>query len=95
VARPDHLFVFCYDVARNYQRSKLADLLSEHCDRVQFSVFEGRMTAHAAQRLAARAALHLGLDDSLRVYCVPEAGRALSIIHGNGTLPEADDFVLL
>jgi CRISPR-associated protein Cas2 len=95
MSRPDHLFVFAYDVERDSQRRKLADLLDDQMDRVQMSVFEGRMTRDAAQLLARRASVHLGLRDSLRVYCITEAGLQNCIVHGAGVLPEADDFVLI
>lgn len=95
MSRPDHLFVFAYDVARNGARAKLANLLSEQLDRVQKSVFEGRMTKAEAERLAKRASLHLGYADSLRVYCVTADGLPSCIVHGAGVLPEADDFVLV
>lgn len=95
MARPDHLFVFAYDVERDATRAKLARLIDDQLDRVQKSVFEGRLTVSEARRLAAEAAKLLGPDDSLRVYCVPEEGRALSIVHGAGIMAEPDDFVLL
>lgn len=95
MARPDHLWVFAYDIRRDGDRSRMAALLERHLDRVQRSVFEGRLTLAAARQLAGRAAVLLGPDDSLRCYCVPEAGRRSSIVHGVGCLPEADDFVLL
>jgi CRISPR-associated protein Cas2 len=95
MSRPDHIFVFTYDVSRNSARTKLAALLDGRMDRVQRSVFEARMTVNEARALAERAANLIGPDDSLRAYCVTEPGRNLSIVHGVGALPEADDFVLL
>ncbi|MFA7413303.1 MAG: CRISPR-associated endonuclease Cas2 [Rhizobium sp.] len=95
MARPDHLYVFTYDVSRNQVRSRLADMLLEHMTRVQGSVYEGRMTREKADRLAGRAAGLLGPDDSLRVYCLTEAGRQASFHHGGPPLGEAADFWLL
>jgi CRISPR-associated protein Cas2 len=95
MSRPDHLFVFAYDVSKDSARTKLAELLDEHMDRVQFSVFEARMTPAEARRLGKKAGMFIGPDDSLRIYCVPEAGRRLSAVIGAGVLSEADDFVLL
>lgn len=95
MSRPDHIFVFTYDVTKNSARTKLAALLDGRMDRVQRSVFEARMTIGEARKLAAAAAIYIGPDDSLRAYCVTEAGRTQSIVHGVGALPEADDFVLL
>ncbi|WP_137177013.1 CRISPR-associated endonuclease Cas2 [Roseomonas sp. AR75] len=94
MARPDHLFVFAYDVARDTSRAKLATLLDESLDRVQLSVFEGRLSLAAARRLARRAEALLGPDDSLRVYAITEAGRRASMAFGRAQLPEAHDFLL-
>lgn len=95
MARPDHLWVFAYDIRRDSDRTRLASVLEEHLDRVQRSVFEGRLTLDAARRLVDAVTPFVGPEDSLRCYCVPEAGRRISLVRGTGTLPEADDFVLL
>lgn len=95
MARPDHLYVFAYDVEKDGKRTKLAALLDEWLDRVQYSVFEGRLSLKEARSLAAQASLLLGAEDSLRVYCIPENGRALSMVYGRGHMPEAGDFLLL
>lgn len=94
MARPDHLFVFTYDIVRDHDRTRMADLLNDHLVRVQKSVFEGRMDADGARELARQAGIFLGPDDSLRVYCVPETGRRLSIVLGVGAMAEASDFWL-
>lgn len=65
MARPDHLFVICYDVSRDRDRIRLAALLERHGDRVQGSVFEGFMTRAAAEKLGQAAARFLGPDDSV------------------------------
>ncbi len=95
MARPAHLFVFAYDVSRDSVRTRLAALLEEDLDRVQMSVFEGRLTLAQARRLARQAELILGPDDSLRIYAVTEPGRRASMVVGRGSLPEAHDFILL
>lgn len=95
MARPDHLFVFCYDVSRDGIRARVANLFESNLARVQKSVFEGYMTMKEAQRLSRRAAALIGPEDSLRVYCITEDGRRKSQVHGMGTLAEANDFWLL
>lgn len=95
MARPQHLFVFAYDVARDRDRAKLAELVGKRADRVQQSVFEGRMTLPEARRLAETAAMLLGPDDSLRVYCVTEEARRVSIAIGGAPIAEAHEFWLL
>lgn len=90
MARPRHLYVFAYDIERDSARAKVADILSSKMVRVQFSVFEGRLSADEAKALAKEAALRVGPDDSLRCYCVPEGGRRQSFTHGAGA-PIAED----
>jgi len=95
MARPEHLFVFAYDIARDSPRARLAALLETCLDRVQDSVFEGRLTLAEARRLARLADPLVGPEDSLRIYAVTEAGRRASQVIGRGSLPEAHDFILL
>jgi len=93
VAEP--LFVFCYDIARDRPRRKVAELLEKHCVRVQKSVFEARLPASGAERLARRAAIELHPGDSLRVYAITADGLARSRAYGPLPLPEEQDFYLL
>lgn len=95
MARPDHLFVFAYDVEKDGARTKLAQWLEERATRVQKSVFEGRMTVVEARGVAAGARRFLGPDDRLRVYCITEEGRAQSLAIGEPPLAEPADFWLL
>lgn len=95
MARPEHLFVFAYDVEKDSARTKLATLLDERLDRVQKSVFEGRMTVAAARKLAARVGNLIGPDDSLRVYCITDAGLKGSLVKGKGQLSPPGDYWLV
>lgn len=96
MARPDHLFVFAYDIARDSDRARVAELLLEHMVRVQGSVFEGRMSQDLARHLGHRAAQYLGPEDSLRFYCVTDPGRRASASFGAGPpIAEAQEFWLL
>jgi CRISPR-associated protein Cas2 len=87
--------VFCYDVASNRARRKVAELLEERCVRVQRSVFEARMERRDFHRLARRAARELEPGDSLRVYAITERGLDQSLAFGPQPLPERQDFYLL
>lgn len=95
MARPDHLFVFAYDVAGDRARVRLADLLEAQATRVQKSVFEARLTTDEARRLTAQATTLIGVGDSLRVYCITEAGRRISSVHGPTPMSEPADYWLL
>lgn len=95
MARREMLMVFCYDVADDRARRRLADLLEEHLVRVQRSVFEARMSPAAAHRLAEHAARLLGPGDSLRLYAIGRLGRRHCRSFGPQPLPEEQDFYLL
>jgi CRISPR-associated protein Cas2 len=95
MARPSHLFIFCYDIERDSIRQRMAELLEDYLTRVQKSVFEGRLTLDELKRLRPLAAALLGPNDSLRVYCVSTSGLRLSAAYGAPPLPEAQDFYLL
>ena len=92
--RATHLYVFTYDIERDGARARVAALLEGELVRVQRSVFEGRLTAAAARRLADRAAALIGPADSLRAYAVTEEGRAASVVHGGAPLAERSAFLL-
>lgn len=89
------LMVFCYDVADNKRRRRVAKALEDAAVRVQKSVFESRMTERAAGRLAERVAAHLAPGDSLRVYAIGAHGLTRSRSYGGAPLAEAQDFYLL
>ncbi len=74
MAERELLMVFCYDVARNRTRVKIADLLGGELARVQKSVFEGRMSVSAAEALGRRAEALMDQGDSLRIYAVTAVG---------------------
>jgi CRISPR-associated endonuclease Cas2 len=95
MARPKHLYVFSYDVARDNDRARLAALLQATMTRVQKSVFEGRLTPESCRKLADKAALLLGQADSLRIYCLTEETRAMCEVFGDPPLSEAEDFWLI
>lgn len=95
MARPEHLYVFAYDIVSDRNRRRAATALEETMTRVQYSVFEGRLTRDKAQKLSDRVSRFLGPEDSLRAYCVTGAGRLASFIVGEPPIAEQGDFWLL
>ncbi len=83
------LMVFCYDTAHARQRQRVAGLLDVCAVRVQDSVFEVRLTRHAAGKLFHRLARELDDGDSLRMYAVSAVGLERSMAVGGA--PIADD----
>jgi CRISPR-associated protein Cas2 len=95
MARGEMLTVFTYDVSADRRRRRVARLLVAAATRVQYSVFEARLTRARADALAQRVAAELGPGDSLRVYVLSVDGEARTRVYGDGAPIEADaDFWL-
>ena len=90
MARGEMLTVFSYDVSENKRRRKIARLLEDAATRVQYSVFETRMTRRRAEVIAQRLAAYLGEGDSLRVYVIGHDGERRSRVYGSGAPFESD-----
>lgn len=91
MSRGEMLTVFCYDVRKDKPRRKIAALLEEAATRVQYSVFETRMTKTKADIISQRVAALLGEGDSLRVYVIGKNGEARSRVYGDGPPFENDE----
>lgn len=85
------LTVFCYDVSDDRRRHRIASLLEDSSTRVQYSVFESRMSQNRADALARRLASMLGKGDSLRVYAVGRNGERRSVVYGDAVPIERDE----
>ena len=90
MARGEMLSVFSYDVSQDKRRRKIARLPEDAATRVQYSVFEVRMTRRKADALAQRLASHLGDGDSLRMYIIGQDGERRSRVYGDGAPFESD-----
>ena len=91
----EHVFVFCYDVASDKARRRMADILEDKGTRVQKSVFEVRATLARAEALLARLSAERLTGDSVRMYCLTEEARARSRASGGAPVPEKAEFWLL
>lgn len=91
MARGEMLTVFSYDVSQDKRRRKIARLLEDAATRVQYSVFETRMTRSRAEILSQRLASLLGDGDSLRVYVIGHDGERRSRVYGDGAPFESDE----
>ncbi|MGR3271784.1 CRISPR-associated endonuclease Cas2 [Thalassococcus profundi] len=90
MARGEMLTVFAYDISKDKKRRKAAKILEAAASRVQFSVFECRMTRQRAAAVAQRVSALLDAGDSLRVYAVGADGLARSRVYGDGVPMEED-----
>jgi len=78
-------------VSENRRRRRVARLLEDAATRVQYSVFEVRMSASRAAAIGQRVAAMLGPGDSLRVYAVGADGLERSRVYGDGAPFEPED----
>lgn len=91
MARREMLTIFTYDVSDSRRRRRVARLLEDAATRVQYSVFEVRMSGTRAATVGQRVAALLGPGDSLRVYAVGADGMARSRVYGDGAPFEPED----
>ncbi len=96
MASAEMLMVFTYDVSSSKRRRKVARTLEEHATRVQYSVFEARMSRKRADAIAAHVERFLGSGDSLRVYAIGANGLKRSQVVGAGVaMDRAEGYWLL
>jgi CRISPR-associated protein Cas2 len=90
MSREMQLRVLCYDVTCDRRRRRIAKLLEAKASRVQFSVFEARLTENQTTRLSRSVEAHLAAGDSLRVYTIGRSGERHCQVYGSGVPIEAE-----
>lgn len=89
MSRDTMLRVFCYDVSSDTSRRKIARILEDCASRVQFSVFEARLSGLATRKAATEVEKYLDKGDSLRVYTIGATGERHCEVFGSGAPIEA------
>jgi CRISPR-associated protein Cas2 len=90
------LIVVSYDVSSDRRRTRLAHVLKDFGERVQYSVFECRLDAEALDKLRRKVEKLIDpLEDSVRIYrlCL-ECDRQVEI-QGMGKITEDPDVYVL
>lgn len=90
------LIVVSYDIPDDRRRTRLADMLKNFGQRVQYSVFECRLDAGDLERLNASVARMIdAAEDAVRVYrlCGECAGNV--VIQGLGKVTEDPEVYVL
>ncbi len=95
MARSILTIVMTYDISRSKTRRKVSKILEGSMVRVQKSVFEARLAAHAANRIFDIAEALLDGGDSLRMYVMSRTGLSKSRVAGGAPLPEEGSFWIL
>ena len=90
-------WLVCYDVRDDRRRRRLAKLLEQRCERVQYSVFECPLSEKVLSRLLDEKWLRvLNLkEDSLRVYPLDARAKGLVRVYGSPPPYEPPDFLIL
>nr|WP_321482176.1 CRISPR-associated endonuclease Cas2 [uncultured Cohaesibacter sp.] len=90
MSRNTPLRVLCYDISNNKKRRRVATILENKASRVQYSVFETRITAKSLAKLVSKIEPHLENGDSLRVYTIGATGERYCSVYGSGIPIEND-----
>ncbi len=82
------MYVIAYDIPNDKRRRKIAKLLEGYGQRVQFSVFEARLTPKQLQQLGDRLRRRLKLnEDHIRIYPLSRHTEGSILILGTGFPP--------
>lgn len=84
------LTVFCYDIANDKIRRRVAGILEDVAARVQYSVFECRLGRKKTEIISQRVAAELQEGDSLRVYVIGANGERRTRVFGDGAAIDKD-----
>lgn len=90
------LVTICYDVVDDNRRSRLARYLDGVADRVQQSVFEGRLDDRTLERVVRRAGRLIDPTcDSVRIYRLCETCTRQTIVVGRGGVTPRQEVIVL
>lgn len=90
-----HRWIIAYDITDHKQRRLIHNLLKDHGDRVQYSVFECELNKQQSQQLRTQLCELMADDDSIRWY--PLCQWCQSHLHwsGKGQALNTDRFYML
>ncbi|MTJ07795.1 CRISPR-associated endonuclease Cas2 [Anabaena sp. UHCC 0204] len=91
------LWLVCYDVKDDKRRTKLAKLIEQRCQRVQYSVFECPLDDKELNyQLEKRWLKVLKLsEDNLRVYPLDETAKQNTRVFGSDPPYQPPDYLIL
>ena len=88
-------WMITYDISDDRIRRRVWKILSDHGERVQFSVFECALTSGQKRRLQLRLAALIESDDSIRWYPLCTWCTKKIVIQGQGDMTVFPDYYLL
>jgi CRISPR-associated protein Cas2 len=90
-------YLVAYDIADDQRRSKVAKILEDFGDRVQYSVFEMELE-RSEQRAEMQSRLEKVIDperDSVRIYVLCQGCRAKVAILGQGEVYQDEEVYIV
>ena len=89
-------WLVCYDVRDDKRRVKLAKLMEQRCERVQYSVFECPISESTLEQLITKKWLKVldTREDSLRAYPLNQLTKAKIKVYGSPPPYETPDFLI-
>jgi CRISPR-associated protein Cas2 len=87
-------WMVAYDINDDRIRCEVSNILKDHGERVQYSVFECRLEEKQYDALRIQLAELLGRDDSLRWYPLCKWCRDKVFCQGEGKPPDDEGFVI-
>lgn len=90
-------YLVAYDIADDQRRTKVAKILEDFGDRVQYSVFEMQLE-RPEQLVAMQSRLAKAIDretDSVRIYFLCQSCRAKVVIHGQGKVYKDEEVYIV
>jgi CRISPR-associated protein Cas2 len=89
-------YSICYDASGNHRRLKVAKLLEDFGERVQYSVFEANVEREELDRLKRRAMSILDPEeDFLRIYPLCAGCMRRIEVLGQGKITEDPEFIIV
>lgn len=92
---PTQRYVICYDIADDRRRDRMADILKNYGQRVQFSVFVADLEGGLAARMREQATRLIDGDDRLHIFTLCGECSGRTVVHGAGSLPRDERFYVV
>lgn len=88
--------IVSYDLSDTKRRTRLAKILKNYCRRMQYSVFEGELTAHQLEDLIRHIQTVIKQkEDSVRIYRICSACKEKTVIFGPGDLYRDPEVIII
>lgn len=92
-----NLWLVCYDIPDDKRRTKLAKLIEQRCQRVQYSVFECPLDEKTLTQQLEKRWLPIlkQSEDNLRVYPLDTSAKQQTRVYGSSPPYEPPDYLIL